>query len=242
MRIIPVIDLKCGLVVRAIAGRRHQYQPITSKLTRSCQPTDVAQAFQEILGLTEVYLADVDAIAGAAPAMATYEALRHSGIRLWVDAGIREAASATALAAAGVDTIIAALETIPGPDLLTQVCENLDRSRVVFSLDLRDGRPLALASAWSRPDAICIADEAVARGMQRLLILDLARVGMDQGTGTEAVCHALHAAHPQTELSAGGGVRNRHDLLHLKRQGISAALIASALHDGKLQPEDWADL
>jgi len=39
-------------------------------------------------------------------------------------------------------------------------------------------------------------------------------------------------------LIAGGGVRGLADLTALARAGCNAALVASALHDGKLLPED----
>jgi phosphoribosylformimino-5-aminoimidazole carboxamide ribotide isomerase len=47
----------------------------------------------------------------------------------------------------------------------------------------------------------------------------------------------LHAEHPDLELIAGGGIRDRDDLLQLARSGCAAALAASALHDGRLSRE-----
>jgi phosphoribosylformimino-5-aminoimidazole carboxamide ribotide isomerase len=35
------------------------------------------------------------------------------------------------------------------------------------------------------------------------------------------------------ELVAGGGIRGPEDLARLEARGVSAALIASALHDGR---------
>ena len=64
MRIIPVIDLAAKTVVHAVAGRRNQYRPIESKLCESTSPIDIAQAFRSRFGLTELYLADLDAIQG----------------------------------------------------------------------------------------------------------------------------------------------------------------------------------
>ena len=94
MRILPVLDLKAGQVVHGIAGRRAEYRPIVSRLTASADPRDVAVAFVTQLGLKELYVADLDAIAGAPPALATFAALRALGCALWVDAGLRTAAQA----------------------------------------------------------------------------------------------------------------------------------------------------
>jgi hypothetical protein len=68
MRIIPVMDLMAGQVVRGIAGRRAEYRPLVSPLCGSSAPLEVARAFRG-LGFSEMYLADLDAIAGATPAI-----------------------------------------------------------------------------------------------------------------------------------------------------------------------------
>src|SRR5262245_32896730 len=125
MRVIPVLDLKDGQVVRGIAGRRHEYRPVVSRLTPSSQPADVARAFRDHLGLTELYLADLDAIAGAPPALPAYAAVRALGLRLWVDAGVRDLADAEPLAAAGIEGIVAGLETLRGPAALEGLCRAL---------------------------------------------------------------------------------------------------------------------
>src|SRR5207237_10172828 len=91
MKILPVIDLKAGQVVRAIAGRRDEYRPIVSRLTPSSCPFDVALAFRDRFGLHELYVADLDAIAGSTPDFATLDSLRTHGFDCWVDAGVRTA-------------------------------------------------------------------------------------------------------------------------------------------------------
>jgi phosphoribosylformimino-5-aminoimidazole carboxamide ribotide isomerase len=78
----------------------------------------------------------------------------------------------------------------------------------------------------------------MARGVRRLLVLDLARVGVSAGTGTEAVCARLAAAHAEVEILAGGGVRGPEDLDRLRRSGVKGVLVASALHEGKLRRQD----
>ena len=46
LRIIPVLDLQAGQVVRGIAGERQNYLPIVSRLTTSSRPLGIAQAFR----------------------------------------------------------------------------------------------------------------------------------------------------------------------------------------------------
>jgi phosphoribosylformimino-5-aminoimidazole carboxamide ribotide isomerase len=236
VRIVGVLDLMGGVVVRGAGGRREHYRPVASALCPSPAPLDVALALRGAFGLSELYLADLDAITGAPPAWAVYQELRSAGFRLWVDAGLRTEEQGLALAGAGVETVVAGLETLAGPDVLAALARRLGE-RLVFSLDLRAGVPL---SAWPAGDARGIALDAVRRGVRRLLVLDLARVGEGQGTGTEALCADLAAACPGVELAAGGGVRGRDDLVRLKRAGVAVALAASALHDGRLTRGDLA--
>src|SRR5262245_14607506 len=106
VRVIPVIDLRDGVVVRGIGGRREEYRPIVSRLSDSARPLDVALAFREQLGFTELYLADLDAIAGGDPAWNVYDELHQIGLRLWVDAGVRDRHRLLELQARGIDHLI----------------------------------------------------------------------------------------------------------------------------------------
>ncbi len=233
MKIIPVLDLQNGVVVRGVGGRRREYRPLVSRLTSSCRPLDVAEAFRTHFGLTELYLADLDAIEGGRPALEVYAALRSQSFRLWVDAGLREPADAGPLAAAGVEGIVAGLETLAGPAALAALCRD-HGDRVIFSLDLKDGRPLGELTAWEAVDAEAVVGRAIREGVRRVIVLDLARVGGDAGTGTENLCRRLRAAYPDLELTAGGGIRDEGDLSRLEGCGVAAVLVASALHDGRL--------
>jgi phosphoribosylformimino-5-aminoimidazole carboxamide ribotide isomerase len=238
MRVLPVLDLKGDVVVRGIAGRRDEYRPVVSRLTASAQPLDVARVFRAHFGLTELYLADLDAIAGAAPSLALYTRLHADGFRLWVDAGIHDNEDAGTIEAGGVERLVAGLETLAGPEALRRLCEEFGGERVVFSLDLKGGRPLSGSPDWGTDDPWSLARRAVDCGVRRLIVLDLTRVGVSAGTGTEELCGRLTTAYPQVEVVAGGGVRGPGDLLRLRQCGVRGVLIASALHDGRLTAED----
>lgn len=237
MRVIPVLDVMHGEVVRGIGGRRHEYQPIVSRLTASTRPLDVADALASHFGCREIYIADLDAILGSEPAWSLYGALREHLFRLWVDAGVRRLTHACQLADSGIDSIVVGLETVEGPDELAEIIRAFGE-RIVFSLDLRQGEPLGERDAWQGLDAEGIAAQAVRVGVRRLLVLDLAQVGCGRGTGTRELCARLCAEHPSVSISAGGGVRHRGDLEDLRDCGLQAVLAASALHDGRLTRAD----
>jgi phosphoribosylformimino-5-aminoimidazole carboxamide ribotide isomerase len=239
MNVVPVLDLLKGQVVHGVAGQRANYRSIKSRLTPSAEPLGVATAMHRRFGFTTFYVADLDAIAGAEPAISTFLALQAAGFRLWVDAGVTEVEEARALADCGVARIIAALETLPAPKVLAEICRDT-RLPIIFSLDLRSGQPVRASDSWKN-DAWSILEQAIDAGVRAVLLLDLARVGMRSGTGTEELCARLAQTYPQVEIIAGGGIRNAHDLRHLDRLRVSTALMATALHDGSVTPSDLAD-
>jgi phosphoribosylformimino-5-aminoimidazole carboxamide ribotide isomerase len=236
MRILPVLDLLGGVVVRGVAGRRAEYRPVVSRLVSVAEPTAVAEALRDNFGLSELYVADLDAIADAAPSLPVYRALLRRGFRLWVDAGVRDRERADMLASEGLG-VVAGLETLAGPAALADV-HAAHADRAVFSLDLRGGVPTGDRSAWDAADAWAIACRAVALGARRLLVLDLARVGVSSGTGTDTLCSRLVSSFDRLEVWAGGGVRNVDDLYCLQSAGVTAVLVASALHDGDVTPRE----
>ena len=238
MQIIPVIDLKHGLVVRGVGGRRQEYRPIQSRVTESCQPLDVARAFRGQFGFGKLYVADLDAIGGAAPAWSIYDALLADRFELMVDAGVRDQLTAIDLARFGLQRVVAGLETLAGPVVLRDILGALGTGPVVFSLDLKNGQPLGNREEWDHADAPGIADEAVSCGVREMIVLDLAAVGSGSGTGTEELCRRLRDRHPQLRLITGGGLRSIDDVQRQQALGVSAVLIASALHDGQIRAED----
>jgi phosphoribosylformimino-5-aminoimidazole carboxamide ribotide isomerase len=96
---------------------------------------------------------------------------------------------------------------------------------------LRDGHPLG---AWNTTDPLVIAERAIAASIQRLIVLDLARVGMPDGTGTEDLARTLIHRFADLQLFVGGGVRSMDDVKRLEALGVRGVLVASALHDGLL--------
>ena len=241
MRIIPVLDLKGGLIVRGIAGKRDLYKPIESRLCSSARPAEVAASLRNLLGPGPMYLADLDAIAGEAPALEVCVELEGLGFELMIDAGIRSAASARQLAVELDGDLIAALETLPAPALLAELVEELGAGRLIFSLDLADGRPLAPGDDWPS-EVEEIAREAVSAGVERLILLDLKAVGTGEGPAHLDRCAAFKESYAGLELVTGGGVRDLDDLLALRSAGVDGVLVASALHDGRLGSEELQGL
>jgi phosphoribosylformimino-5-aminoimidazole carboxamide ribotide isomerase len=194
----------------------------------------LARAYRDQLGLTELYVADLDAIAGQPPARSIYAELAGLGLKVFVDAGIRDLKSLHALTSAPIEAFIIGLETVAGPGALSEILMGLGPSRTMFSLDLKDRQPLGNLSAWETPTAMGIARQAIRLGVTRMILIDLAQVGMGRGTGTEELARQILTLKPDLELLAGGGVRSLEDLQVMQKRGVSGVLLATVLHDGRV--------
>jgi phosphoribosylformimino-5-aminoimidazole carboxamide ribotide isomerase len=209
-------------------------------------PTAIGAAFKQ-LGFDECYVADLDAIAGAEPVWSIYDQLGQRGLALWIDAGLTDVVRAEEMVtfgAGGVPMagIVAGLESLSGPALLGELLRIVGPERLVFSLDLKHGRPLTGAIVWRERCALDIAFDAIALAVRRLIVLDLSSVGMREGLRVLPLCRQLRDAFPELEITSGGGVRNFDDLTALRQAGCDAALVASALHDGRLGRDEIARL
>ena len=234
MRLIPVLDILNSVVVRGVAGQRELYRPIESCLTESVEPLEVARAIRQRFGFDEVYVADLDAIMHGRVGHSVYRQLRDDGFRLLVDAGVGDAGQAGRVLEAGVERVIVGLETCPSPESLRAVVEAVSAERVIFSLDLKGGVPLGSSEWGSDPDRI--ASLAIEGGVRRLIVLDLAGVGVEAGVPTISLCQRLRATHgPEIEIITGGGVRHADDLRQLEQAGVDGVLLASVLH----RPDCW---
>jgi phosphoribosylformimino-5-aminoimidazole carboxamide ribotide isomerase len=226
MQIIPVIDIKGGVVVHARRGQRADYAPLNSPLVEGCEPVAVARALCALCRTTSLYVADLDALAGRPVNEATLAALA-SVTEPWVDAGATTPEAAAALHRAGVARNVVGTESLgPGAELTPPV---------VLSVDLRDGRLISQDPELAGRDPSAAAPLARALGVRELLVIDLARVGSSAGPPLGAVAE-LVAALPATAIYAGGGVRDDADLRALESTGAAGALVATALHEGRVTP------
>jgi phosphoribosylformimino-5-aminoimidazole carboxamide ribotide isomerase len=234
VNIVPVLDILDRQVVLAHGGERATYRPLESFLTKSTDPVDVAEAIRDEYGFSEIYCADLDAIDGRPPALSIYGALQQAGLSLWIDAGLRKAADAAPLKEAQVRRIIAGLETLASPAELAALVGSVGDA-LIFSLDLRDGRPIGNRAVWAgntsdeaAPKQIAL--KAIEQGVRRMIVLDLARIGSRSGVATLDLCEKISLAHKRVELITGGGIKSSADLPALAAIGVHTALVGTALH------------
>jgi HisA/HisF family protein len=222
MQVIPVLDLKGGLVVHARMGAREHYRPIRTPLSPTSNPNDVARGLLSVYPFSSFYIADLDAIAGAGNNDAVLAELKanfpHS--TFWVDNGIADRASAERWLDADLGHLVLGSETQRDEAVLRRLCKD---DRIVLSLDYRGDDFVGPAALLSNVDA----------WPSRVITMTLARVG--SGLGPDwARLEATKNAGRGKRVYAAGGVRDVEDLSALAEWGIAGALVASCLHNGIL--------
>ena len=242
--VLGVIDLRAGRAVHAVSGDRERYLParmVTDHHSADGDAVALASTYITALTIAELYVADLDAILDRAPQLALVHDIGALGAPIWLDAGISAANDATAVLASGADRLVVGLETLPSFDALVSICQEIGGERVAFSLDLRNRLPLAPSDALARQTPESLAARAIDAGASAVIVLDLARVGSNEGPDLDLI-ERVRAAVPAVRLIAAGGVRGRDDLVRLKDAGCNGALVATALLTGQLTASDIAGL
>jgi phosphoribosylformimino-5-aminoimidazole carboxamide ribotide isomerase len=122
------------------------------------------------------------------------------------------------------------LETLTSFAALRDVAESIGPAKTVFSLDLRDGRPIGSVPSVRELSIDAIAGEAVEAGAHAIIVLDLGRVGSSRGLDVVTLGAVRRAATPDVLLFAGGGIRGEEDLRLAASVGCDGVLVATALH------------
>jgi phosphoribosylformimino-5-aminoimidazole carboxamide ribotide isomerase len=226
MEIIPVIDLKDGVVVRARMGQRDQYRPIETPLSPTSDPVDVVRGLLSVSAFRALYVADLDAIERKGDAKTALARVKSAFPQLdvWVDNGLAEAAAARTFLDNGSDHLVLGSEA-QADHLLVESLR--DDPRVILSLDFRGDSFIGPASLLASP----------AVWPRRIIVMTLARVGSGAGPDLERLA-AIARLSGRRLIYAAGGLRHAGDLNELKNAGVAGVLVASALHDGRLTRAD----
>lgn len=224
MNIIPVIDLKEGLVVSAQQGNRDNYLPINSTLCASSLIEDILESFLSIYPFKTLYIADLNAITktGNNQPLINKVVNQYPAIEFWVDNGKK-------IEDLSVNTEfkykpIIGTESQHISNFQTEF-ENLENT--ILSLDF-------FPETGYRGSTELIENSTL--WPQHIIIMTLERVGKDAGPDIDRLSH-FSRKYPEKNFVAAGGIRNESDLQHLKKIGINHALVATALHSGVINTE-----
>lgn len=221
MNIIPVIDLKDGLVVVAQQGLRESYQAIKSTLCNSSSIEDIISSYLSIYPFKNIYIADLNAITGKG----TNEKLINSvinknpSIEFWVDSG-KTAEDLSITTTVKYRPIMGS----ESQNSFTKIDSQKNSSNPILSLDFFPNQ------GYKGPIELINNPEFWPKD---IIIMTLDKVGKKSGPDFEKLKYFKQKA-PANNFIAAGGIRHEQDLIDLKKIGIHQALVASALHSGEI--------
>jgi phosphoribosylformimino-5-aminoimidazole carboxamide ribotide isomerase len=223
VRCIFVLDILNGAVVHAVRGERSHYEPVDrfSKVVSTSEPLAI---LQEILP-REVYVADLNLIMGRGDNLATIKQIS-SQAKTMADTGISRADD--------LDRLPASVCTVLGTETATmQLIEEASRKQgIIVSIDMKNRKILSRDPQLSGQTPLQLLNSLNGLTLQGVILLELDRVGTSAGLDRQFLEEARAAAdHP---LILGGGVKGEDDLLALEEMSFSGALLATALHNGRI--------
>ena len=220
MLVIPVIDIRHGVVVRAVAGDRANYKPIVSPLFDGCDPNTAVRGLMALHPFPVIYVADLDGIEGRGANLTLIEQLLtgNPAAQFWVDNGAWNEADVAQLIRFQRTSVVVGSEMGLVPSQMDSF-KRLASDRLILSLDHRaDG-------FWGDPDILaecqCWPD--------RVIAMTLAQVGTAKGPDL-ATLKAIKQRHPTGHVYAAGGIASPAHLEAARQAGATGALISTALH------------
>ena len=231
MNIIPVLDLKAGQVVHAKHGDRQNYLPIQSALSHSSEPFTIVKALQSLYPFKYLYIADLDAIQGNGNHAAQIKNIQKDfpDLEIWLDAGFKTSEAIEAWQNGKVRIVLGSesLVSIDSYKAMLKAC----RTAPILSLDFKFGHFFGPQPLINDPQL----------WPNEVIVMTLDQVGGQSGPDL-AQLKVIKNLWSVAAIYAAGGIRSVDDLNTLKAQNYTGALIASALHNGKIGKAELATL
>lgn len=231
MILFPAIDIRGGQAVRLREGDFNQ------ETVFDADPADAAARWAAA-GAEWIHIVDLDgARAGSPVNRAAIRRIRERvTVRLQLGGGIRSADDIAAALALGIDRVVLGSVALTSPDVVRAAVQQ-QGSAIAVGLDARDGK--LAANGWldqTDADAIHVAKQLAAAGVETFIFTDIRRDGLLQGPNLPALQTMIDAI--DARVIASGGVSSIDDLLTIQQTGAAGAIVGRALYDGRIDLAD----
>lgn len=233
MIIFPAVDIKDGLCVRLVQGKKEEqtvygHDPVKMSMEWARQGAewlhivDLDGAFSGIPRNQEI-------IKGIASALS---------IPFQVGGGIRDVETARAYLKLGVSRIIIGTRAQEQRSFMEQLLDEFGPERIVVGIDARDG--MVAVKGWedvTGTPALELARDMKNLGVIRTIYTDVSRDGLLQGPNFKAIGEMADGS--ELKVIASGGVSSREDIEKLCGvPGVEGAIVGKALYEGMLTLEE----
>lgn len=228
MLIIPAVDIKDGVVVRLVQGRRDQK-------VYSRDPLKTARHWVN-QGARFMHLVDLDgAICGKSANLSTLKKIARSvNIPLEIGGGVRTIERIKELLDCGFSRVVLGTKAAEDPVFLKKAFQRF-KDKIIVSVDTEAGR--VAVRGWqgrrariSLPKLLAILKET---GFKELIYTDILKDGTLKGPNIKAIKALLKSG---MKVIASGGVSSLEDirkLKNLKSKGLTGVIIGKALYEGR---------
>ncbi len=225
-RIIFVLDILNGNAVHAIRGERAKYQPVQSMVCSSSNPLEIISGLKP----KEVYIADLDRLQDFRD---NFELIKKisAKAKTMIDIGAEDINDVRKCAELA-NTVILGTETA-SLDLIKTAAEQFPGG-INVSIDIKNGEVLTKdRNLMMKPHELVKLLNGY--NIRDIIILELGKVGTGAGIDTDFLRGVVELSTHSVLL--GGGIRDMADINELKEIGVSGALVATAVHNGRIPVE-----
>ena len=232
MIVIPAIDLKNGLCVRLLQGRKSEVTVYNE------DPVAVAREFGAA-GAEMIHVVDLDGAFNEA------ESPNRAVVRTIIDTvnvpiefggGIRSLEDVQQLCDAGVAHVVLGTVAAEAPAKLKEFVSSFG-PRICVGIDARDGRVMTRGWETATPlMAVDLARSVAECGVERIIYTDIARDGALVGPNIEQTLAVARSAN--VRVTASGGVSSLDDIKRLRDAGVHSVIVGKALYEGKFKLEE----
>jgi phosphoribosylformimino-5-aminoimidazole carboxamide ribotide isomerase len=222
MRCVFVLDVFNGAVVHAIRGKRNRYELIEkhSKIVSNSDPIGILDEIRP----KEIYIADLNRLMGIGDSQTTIDKVSLK-TNTMADTGISNIYDLQILPER-VKPVIG-IETAS----LRLIKESAESRQVIVSLDMKNQEVLTRDSEM-KGSPFGVLHHLNDIPIEAVILLDLNRVGTSIGLDRKFLAQCVELSdHP---LLLGGGIKDSKDLLELDHLGLKGALVATAVHNGRI--------
>jgi phosphoribosylformimino-5-aminoimidazole carboxamide ribotide isomerase len=234
--LFPAIDLRQGQVVRLQKGDPDR------QTTYSADPAGTARRWLEA-GAGWLHVVNLDGAfsqSAAANQAALQQILNEAekcGGQVQLGGGLRAMQSVEQAFSLGVRRVVLGTLLVEQAHLLPEMLKRWGAERIVASLDAQDG--LVRVRGWQQSanlNALQLACELKAVGLEWLVFTDIDRDGMNKGLNLEATINL--ARRTGLKVVASGGVNSLEEVRAARQAGLAGVIVGRALYDGTLDPVD----
>ena len=232
MIVIPAIDLKNGLCVRLLQGRRSEMTVYSE------DPVEVAREFAAA-GAEMIHVVDLDG------AFSEAESPNRAVVKKIVDAvaipiefggGVRSLDDVQQLCDAGVARVVLGTVAAEAPGKVKDFVSSFG-SKICVGIDARDGRVMTRGWEIATPlMAVDLARSVAECGVERIIYTDIARDGALTGPNIDQTLAVARSAN--VRVTASGGVSCLDDIKRLHDARIDSVIVGKALYEGKFKLEE----